>query len=66
MLNYPKRNQFHLTRPPLMTTSIIYTGELKLNIINKLDMKSVLSNGGSERDILYSCFCIAGFVLLQN
>lgn len=26
MLNYPKRNGFHLTRPPLMTTSIICTG----------------------------------------
>lgn len=26
MLNSPKRNGFHLTKPPLMATCIIYTG----------------------------------------
>lgn len=32
-----------------------------MSIINKLDMKSGLSNWDSERGFLYSCFCITGF-----
>lgn len=27
---YPKRNQFHLTRPPLMTMCIICTGRTEI------------------------------------
>lgn len=40
-------------------------GELNQNIISKLDRKSVLFSWDPERGILYSYFCITGFVFAE-
>lgn len=61
-LNSSERNSLSSAAHHSWSHVLFAPGKMKQNTIKKLDGKAVLSNWGSQRGILYSRFCITGFV----